>query len=208
VLPERLGVAHDRVGTKVPEPGRIGGRVGVWGAVRRGEAGAALVQHEDPVVLQRALQPRRRPGEPSGPRRLLARASLEEDQQRPVMAVVRGDLTGEHLDRRAAGVVVIEREVEPVIGDDNASDLAPRAVAWVGGHAPTLPAPAEQERHGLLHTPLVPRCRTFAVTTVSGHLLAQRVDSVALTTCATGAGAIVLGPFLAVAAVKREPVLT
>lgn len=49
---------------------------------------------------------------------------------------------------------------------------------------------------------------TYAATTVLGHTLAQRVDSVALTTCATGAGAVVLAPFLAIAAASGQPVLT
>jgi hypothetical protein len=38
-----------------------------------------------------------------------------------------------------------------------------------------------QERHGLLYTPLVPHCRTYAATTALGHVLAQRVVSVAPT---------------------------
>lgn len=49
---------------------------------------------------------------------------------------------------------------------------------------------------------------TYAATTVLGHTLARRVDPVALTTCATAAGAIVLLPFLAVAVARGEPVLT
>lgn len=49
---------------------------------------------------------------------------------------------------------------------------------------------------------------TYAATTVLGHRLAQDVDSVALTTCATLAGSVALLPFLAVAAARGEPVLT
>jgi DME family drug/metabolite transporter len=48
---------------------------------------------------------------------------------------------------------------------------------------------------------------TYAATTVLGHVLAQRVDSVALTTCATAAGAAVLSPFLALAVMTGDPVL-
>jgi DME family drug/metabolite transporter len=48
---------------------------------------------------------------------------------------------------------------------------------------------------------------TYAATTVLGHTLAQHVEPVALTTCATAAGAIVLAPFLLVAALKNEPVI-
>jgi DME family drug/metabolite transporter len=49
---------------------------------------------------------------------------------------------------------------------------------------------------------------TYAATTVLGHALAQRVDPVALTTCATAVGAIALTPFVGIAAVAGEPVLT
>ncbi|MGA8255811.1 MAG: DMT family transporter [Nocardioides sp.] len=49
---------------------------------------------------------------------------------------------------------------------------------------------------------------TYAATTLLGHTLAQRVDSVALTTCATAAGAVVLLPFFGVALAMDEPVLT
>lgn len=48
---------------------------------------------------------------------------------------------------------------------------------------------------------------TYAATTVLGHTLAQQVDPVALTTCATGAGAVLLAPFLAIAAAQGEPVV-
>ena len=49
---------------------------------------------------------------------------------------------------------------------------------------------------------------TYAATTVLGHRLAQHVDPVALTTCATTAGAVALGPFVGVAAATGGPVLT
>ncbi|MEZ5093096.1 DMT family transporter [Nocardioides sp.] len=48
---------------------------------------------------------------------------------------------------------------------------------------------------------------TYAATTVLGHRLAQEVDPVALTTCATLAGTVALLPFLLVAAVHGQPVL-
>src|SRR5690606_9450802 len=47
---------------------------------------------------------------------------------------------------------------------------------------------------------------TYAATTVLGHTLAQQVDPVALTTCATSAGAVLLLPFLGVAAARGEVV--
>jgi DME family drug/metabolite transporter len=46
---------------------------------------------------------------------------------------------------------------------------------------------------------------TYAATTLLGHTAAQRVDSFALTTCATVAGAVVLLPFLAAAVVGGGP---
>ncbi len=49
---------------------------------------------------------------------------------------------------------------------------------------------------------------TYAATTVLGHTLAERVDPIALTTCTTTAGTIVLLPFLGIAAAAGEPVLT
>lgn len=49
---------------------------------------------------------------------------------------------------------------------------------------------------------------TYAATTVLGHTVAKRVDPVALTTCATAAGAVALSPFLVVAATADGPVLT
>lgn len=48
---------------------------------------------------------------------------------------------------------------------------------------------------------------TYALTTVLGHRLAQRVDPVALTTCATAVGAVVLLPFLALTLVTPGPAL-
>jgi len=49
---------------------------------------------------------------------------------------------------------------------------------------------------------------TYAATTLLGHTLAKRVDPVALTTSATVVGAVALTPFLVVAAVLGEPVMT
>lgn len=49
---------------------------------------------------------------------------------------------------------------------------------------------------------------TYAATTVLGHRLATQCETVALTTCATAAGAVLLLPFLAVALARGEPVTT
>ncbi|MET1132657.1 MAG: DMT family transporter [Aeromicrobium sp.] len=48
---------------------------------------------------------------------------------------------------------------------------------------------------------------TYAATTVLGHVLAPQLEPVALTTCATGAGAVLLAPFLVVAATSGETVV-
>jgi DME family drug/metabolite transporter len=66
-------------------------------------------------------------------------------------------------------------------------------------------APADDPTLGLLLA--VASGATYAATTVLGHVLAQEVDPVVLTTCATAAGAIALAPFLAVAALTGQPVI-
>jgi DME family drug/metabolite transporter len=72
------------------------------------------------------------------------------------------------------------------------------------GHGST--APGDQPTLGVVLA--VAAGATYAATTVLGHLLAQRVDPVALTTCATAVGAVALAPFFALAAVSGEPVLS
>lgn len=65
-------------------------------------------------------------------------------------------------------------------------------------------APGDRPTLGLLLA--VAAGAIYAATTVLGHSLAQRVDSVALTTCTTAAGAIALAPFLGAAAATGAPV--
>lgn len=48
----------------------------------------------------------------------------------------------------------------------------------------------------------------YAATTVLGHRLAQSVDPVALTTCATMVGAVALAPFFVVASMAGEPLVS
>jgi DME family drug/metabolite transporter len=67
-------------------------------------------------------------------------------------------------------------------------------------------APGDKPGFGLVLA--VASGATYAATTVLGHTLAQRVDSVALTTCAIAAGAVALSPFLVVAAASGDPVVT
>jgi drug/metabolite transporter, DME family len=92
---------------------------------------------------------------------------------------------------------------------------APREVAVLGAALAGLvlisltagTASGPGSRPGLGLALAVAAGATYAATTVLGHNLAQRVDSVALTTCATAAGAVTLAPFLAWAAAVDEPVL-
>jgi DME family drug/metabolite transporter len=72
------------------------------------------------------------------------------------------------------------------------------------GHGP--PAPGDRPGLGLLLA--IASGSVYAATTVLGHTLASQVDPVALTTCATAAGAVALSPFLLLAAATGAPVLT
>jgi hypothetical protein len=87
-------------------------------AVRRGgPAGAALVEQQDPVVLQRPVQP----GIPAlGPLRAEPGPALQEQQPGQVGAGLAGgdDLTGEHLDLLAVRALVVERDGEEPVGQD------------------------------------------------------------------------------------------
>ena len=58
----------------------------------------------------------------------MARAALQVDQVGPVGAVERGDLAREDGDLLAVGPVVVERDGELVLGEDDAR------CAWHGGH--------------------------------------------------------------------------
>lgn len=66
-------------------------------------------------------------------------------------------------------------------------------------------APGDEPTRGLILA--VASGATYAATTVLGHRLAQRVDPVALTTCATAAGAFVLAPFIVFDTATSAPVL-
>jgi drug/metabolite transporter, DME family len=77
-------------------------------------------------------------------------------------------------------------------------------ITVTAGHGSS--APGDDPGLGLLLA--IAAGATYAATTVLGHTLAQRVDPVALTTCATAAGGVALLPFLGVAAAAHEPVLT
>lgn len=90
-------------------------------------------------------------------------------------------------------------------------DLAVLAAALVGlvlisvtGHHGSA-GPDDRPALGLVLA--VSAAVTYATTTVLGHTLAQRADPVALTTCTTTAGAVLLLPFLLLAASRGEPVV-
>jgi DME family drug/metabolite transporter len=90
------------------------------------------------------------------------------------------------------------------------SEVGVLAAALVGlvlisayaGHGTS--APAEDPAMGLLLA--VASGATYAATTVLGHVLAQEVEPIALTTCATAAGAVALSPFFGIAAATGQPV--
>lgn len=77
-------------------------------------------------------------------------------------------------------------------------------ISATAGHGSA--APGERPALGIVLA--VAAGSTYAATTVLGHVLAQRVDSVALTTCAIAAGAVVLTPFLGIAAATGDAVVT
>lgn len=112
---DRLAVTHDRVGTEVRE---VVGLFGGGAAQReglavggRGVAGAALVQQQDAVLLERAAEPGALADETVRPE---AGAALEVDQPRLVLVclVAGDDLTGVELDRLARRGVVVEGTVK------------------------------------------------------------------------------------------------
>jgi DME family drug/metabolite transporter len=73
-------------------------------------------------------------------------------------------------------------------------------VSLTAGHLPD----AGEGRPVLGLVLAVASAATYAATTLLGHGLAQRVDPVALTTCATAAGAAALSPVLVLAAAQHH----
>lgn len=76
-------------------------------------------------------------------------------------------------------------------------------VSLTAGHGSSAPG----DDPGLGIVLAVAAGATYGATTVLGRTLAQRVDSVALTTCATAVGAVVLLPFLLAAVASGDSVL-
>lgn len=148
----------------------------------------------------------------------------------PVLAVLLGCGTAAYQGLYFLSVLAVGVSVATVVS----LGLAPVAAAvWEHASARTRPSPRElavgaaaliglvlvtsasgQASTGSHHDPslglvlAVAAGITYAATTVLGHRLAQHADPVALTTCATTAGAVALVPFLGVAAATGGPVLT
>jgi hypothetical protein len=111
-LADELGVADDGVGAEVHEV--VGGRVQPH---RRRASGAALVERDHAEVLERPVEPAR-----PRPRALVSGPALEVGERRAVLAVDGGDLAGEDRDALAVRGVVVERDVELVLGEDEPGD--------------------------------------------------------------------------------------
>jgi hypothetical protein len=118
---QHLGVRDDRVRPEAGEVRRLLGGPAESGegppVRRRRTAGAALVEQHDAVVVQRT------PHEPAlgrGPYGLPAGAALQEQQPRQVGIGLgrRHDLAGEDLDPRPVRTVMVERDLDHVVGVD------------------------------------------------------------------------------------------
>jgi DME family drug/metabolite transporter len=155
------------------------------------------------------------------------RAVVATLRRRPVLVVVVGCGTAAYQGLYFLAVLAVGVSVATVVS----LGLAPvLAAAWEHARARTRPTtreagvlaaaltglvlvstasaghggPGDQPLVGLVLA--IASGATFAATTVLGHHLARDIDPVALTTCATSAGAVLLAPFLLVAAVGSGPV--
>ena len=130
LLTDQLRVAHDRVGAVQLEVRSL-----LLRALARQRAdgsrtaGAALVEQENAVVLQRARQPARRL-RIGRPRRLVARPALEKDEDGPLAAVLGRDLAREDDDALAVRPRVVERQGELVVGENEAADAARHCLGY------------------------------------------------------------------------------
>ena len=115
VLAQALGVADDRVRAEVAQPLGLGDGIRARSPIGGRSSGATLVEHDHPVVAQRASEPGRRARKAGRTRRLVSRAALQEEEVRLVTCLGCSDLAREHLDRRPVRPVMIERNGERVL---------------------------------------------------------------------------------------------
>ncbi len=119
-MADQLGVAHDRVGTEVRQVlGLLLGAQPIEVANRGRAAGAALVEEQHAVVLERTCEPGL-VDELERARRLASRPALEEDEPRQLVAFLLGqdDLAREDGQLAAFRARVVERQVELVLAED------------------------------------------------------------------------------------------
>ena len=116
-----LGVADDRIGAEVREiVGLLLRAHSGERSDRRRAAGATLVEHQDAELPQRPIHPAGIVRAACRARRLESRAALEVHEQRPLPAIRVGELAREHRDPFAGLVVVIERDLERMLDNDQA----------------------------------------------------------------------------------------
>ena len=105
-LAEQLGVRHYAVGAQV---GEVLGREGDGGIHRGGPAGAALVEQDDPVVLQGLAEPAADlAGGGGGTQCAVTGPALEEEEGGQVLAAEGDVLTGEDVDGAVVGRVAVD----------------------------------------------------------------------------------------------------
>src|SRR4029077_13443559 len=102
LAPNPLGVAHDRVCAEMLQVIRLLPRAEAGHRADRARAArAALVEHQHAKVAPRAVQPSGPARMPGGPGRLVAGATLEKHQERPVAPVRIADLARKDRDARS-----------------------------------------------------------------------------------------------------------
>jgi hypothetical protein len=126
VRAQRLRVADDRVGAEVGQVIRLLlRRQARKRPDRRRAPRAALVEQDQPVVLEGALLPAGQAWR-GRPRRLRSRPALEEDEIRTLAIVVGGELAREEGDRRSPLARVVEWHLQLVLGRRDACQAVGR----------------------------------------------------------------------------------
>ena len=136
---EELGVADDRVGAEVREVVGLLRRSHPVERADRGRAACpALVEQEHAELGERTRQEARDTG--CRARSFMARAALEEHEERPVEPVGCRHLTRKHRDPLAVGTCMVERHRELVLGGNEPRNPVGRR------HAAILPQTAPLSR--------------------------------------------------------------